>query len=167
MNTFETERLTLRLFSLDDAAFLLALYNSESFIQFIGDKNIRSEEQARDYIKTKFIPQAERLGYGNYIIILKENNIKIGSIGIFEREGLEVNDIGYSLLKEYEANGYAYEAASKLKEIAFCKFGIKKLSAITTAENLPSQKLIKKLGLTYAKTIKLPDDPEELLYFEN
>ena len=161
-----TDRLNLRLASMEDAPFFLELYNTPTFIQFIGDKNLRSLEDARSYVQNRFLPQIERLGYGNYLIIRKEDGAKIGSVGIFEREGLDVQDIGFSFLEEFQGKGYGYEAASKLLETAFNDFGCSKISAITSKENIASQSLIQKLGLKYLKTVQLPDDPEELLYYE-
>lgn len=161
-----TERLNLIIVTLEDAPFFLELYNSPTFIQFIGDKNIKSLEDARNYIQNRFFPQIEKLGYGNYLITRKEDGAKVGAVGIFEREGLEVHDIGFSFLEEFQGKGYGFEAASKLLEKAFSDFGCTKISAITSKENVASQTLIKKLGLQYLKMVKLPDDPEELLYYE-
>lgn len=161
-----TDRLNLKLASMEDAPFFLELYNTPTFIQFIGDKNLRSLEDARSYVQNRFLPQIERLGYGNYLIIRKEDGAKIGSVGIFEREGLDVQDIGFSFLEEFQGKGYGYEAASKLLETAFTDFGCSKISAITSKENIASQSLIQKLGLKYLKTVQLPDDTEVLLYYE-
>lgn len=161
-----TDRLNLKLASMEDAPFFLALYNSPSFIEFIGDRNLKSVEDSRNYIQNRFLPQIERLGYGNYLIIRKEGSVKIGAIGIFERKGLDVQDIGFSFLEEFQGKGYGYEAASKLLETAFTDFGCSKISAITSKENIASQSLIEKLGLKYLKTVQLPDDTEELLYYE-
>ncbi|WP_407534910.1 GNAT family N-acetyltransferase [Elizabethkingia miricola] len=166
MKTYETERLIIKPITLDDAAFLLDLYNRPKFIQYIGDKNLRSIDDAQTYIQNRFLPQLERSGYGNYTITLKENNEIIGAVGIFEREGLPIMDIGYSFLEEYEGNGYAYEAAIKVKEIGMKDFGLEKLSAITSKENFASQKLLGKLGLAYVKDISLPNEDEVLMYFE-
>ena len=165
-DSIETERLLLKLVSVDDTAFIYELYNSPRFIEFIGDRNIRNKDDARDYIINRFLPQIERLGYGNYIIVRKDDGQKIGSVGIFERDGLDVNDIGFSFLPEFEGKGFGFEAASALMEIAFKEFGVKKLSAITTDANIPSQKLIEKLGLKFKKTVRLPDDEEDLRYYE-
>ncbi len=126
MKTYETERLIIKPITLDDATFLLDLYNRPKFIQYIGDKNLRSINDAQTYIQNKFLPQLERSGFGNYTITLKENNEMIGAVGIFEREGLPIMDIGYSFLEEYEGRGYAYEAAIKVKEIGMKDFGLKK-----------------------------------------
>jgi RimJ/RimL family protein N-acetyltransferase len=77
---------------------------------------VNSIEDAENYILNRFVPQIEKLGYGNYLLV-KEGNEKIGAVGIFEREGLDVVDIGYSLLEEFEGKGYAFEAAQKVKSI--------------------------------------------------
>ena len=66
----------------------------------------------------------------------------------------------------YKRQGYGFESASKLLDIGFKEFGLKKVSAITTKENISSQKLIEKLGLRFQKTVQLPDDDVELLYYE-
>ncbi len=164
--TFETERLLLKPMSVNDSKFIFELYNSPKFIKFIGDRNIKTIKDAENYIKEKFLPQFEKLGYGNYLIIRKSDEKKIGGVGIFEREGLDVQDIGFSFLDEFQGKGYGYEAASKLLESAYKEFALKKISAITSKENFASQKLIEKLGLKYLKNIQLPNDGEELLYYE-
>ncbi|MDC8102404.1 MULTISPECIES: GNAT family N-acetyltransferase [Chryseobacterium] len=163
---YETERLILRPMSLEDKELIFELYNRPKFIQYIGDRNIKTLEDAEDYIRNRFIPQIERLGYGNYLVMTKEGNNKIGGVGIFEREGLDVVDIGYSLLEEFEGKGYAYEAAQKVKSIGMEEFGLSKISAIISKDNVSSQKLIEKLGLKFQKHVTLPGEDEELNYYE-
>jgi len=167
MKTFETERLILKLADLEDADFFLQLYNLPSFIQHIGDKNLRTKEDAENYIKNRFLPQIEQLGFGNYIVIHKELNKKIGAVGVFLREGIEVPDIGFSFFPDFEGKGFAYESASKLKELVAENFGLTKISAMTSDENISSQKLIERLGLKFQKYVIFPDDNEELRYYEN
>ena len=167
MNSYETDRLILKPAEVQDADFFLELYNMPSFIQYIGDRNLRTKEDAENYIKSRFIPQIEKLGFGNYVVILKEDHTKIGAVGIFEREGLDVLDIGFSFLEKYERKGYAYESANKLKEVAATDFGVHKISAITTKDNFSSQKLIERLGLKFQKMVTIPEDVVELMYYEN
>lgn len=163
---YETERLILRPMAAEDAEFILDLYNRPKFIQYIGDRYIRTISDAENYIQRRFRPQFEKLGFGNYLMLTKEGHHKIGGVGIFEREGLDVVDIGFSLLEEFEAKGYAYEAALKIKSVGMDDFGLTKLSAITTKDNTSSQKLIEKLGLKFRKYVAIPGDPEELMYYE-
>ncbi|XOV93815.1 MAG: GNAT family N-acetyltransferase [Bacteroidota bacterium] len=164
--SIETERLILQPASEVDAPFFLELFNTPTFIKYIGDRNIRTTEAARTYIKAKMAPQLERLGYGNFVIIRKEDNFKIGTCGLFDREGLDGIDIGFALLPDYEKQGYAYEAARKVMQAAFTAFGLTSLSGITTKENLSSQRLLEKLGFTLKGSIRIPNDPEELLLYE-
>lgn len=162
----ETERLFLKPFSEDDAAFVVETYNSPKFLKFVGDKKIRTEEDAKKYVREIMLPQFEKMGFGNYVIINKETGEKMGGVGVFAREGLDVMDIGFSLLPKYHGFGYAFEAATFLINYVHQNFGLKKVSAITMEANAASRNLIEKLGLTYIKQVSLPNDPEELMYFE-
>lgn len=99
---FETERLFLRPTSDADAKFIFALMNNPTWIQHIGDRNITSFESAKDYILSRMLPQLGKLGYGNYTITRKTDNLKIGSCGLYDREGLDGIDIGFALLPEFE-----------------------------------------------------------------
>jgi len=162
---FETERLILRPTSLDDAAFILELLNTPKWLQFIGDRKVYNLEDAAKYISQKILPQQEKLGFSNYTVIRKSDQAKMGSCGLYDREGLEGVDIGFAFLPAYEKMGYGYESALKIKEVGFDIFKIKKIKAITTKENIASQKLLEKLGLEFSKMINLPDDEEELMLY--
>lgn len=165
-NFYETERLLIRPVAVDDTDIIFQLYNMPNFIKFIGNKNINSLSDAENYIKSKFLPQIEKRGFGNYILVLKEGNQKIGSVGIFEREGLDVVDIGFSVLEKFEGKGLMFEAAQKVKSIGMEEFGLNKISAITSKDNFSSQKLIERIGLKFQKYVTLPNDDEELMYYE-
>ena len=163
---FETERVRIKPTSEGDAEFIYELMNTPKFIQYIGDRDIKSVVSAKDYIKTKMLPQLHRLGYSNYTIFLKTDNIRIGTCGLYDREGLEGIDIGFAFLPQYEGRGFAFEAANRLKEAAFEEFEIEEIKAITSKENVSSQRLLEKLGLEMATTIRLPNDDEELLLYK-
>ena len=165
-NRFETERLILVPSSVEDAELVLKSMNTNEFIDFVGDRNVRTIEDAETYIKEKHLPQIEKLGYGNFTIIEKKNGSKIGGVGLFHREGLDVVDIGFSFLPEFYGKGFGYEAASRILKAGFEDFGLKAVSAITVKENIASQKLIEKLGLKFKKIARIPNDPEDLLYYE-
>jgi RimJ/RimL family protein N-acetyltransferase len=164
--TFETERLFLQPTSEEDAAFIFELLNTPKWIENIGDRNIMSVKMATDYIVNKMHPQLERLGYGNYTLIRKIDGVKIGSCGLYDREGLEGIDIGFAFLPEYEGKGFAFEAADRLKNAAFNEFGLNTINAITSKHNVASQKLLEKLGLELKGTTTLPNDNEELLLYK-
>jgi RimJ/RimL family protein N-acetyltransferase len=164
--SFETERLLLKPTSVEDASFIVELVNSPKWIQYIGERNVRTEGEAKQYILEKMTPQLEKMGFANYTVVRKLDGVKMGTCGLYDREGLEGVDIGFAFLPEFENKGYGYESANKIKLVGFSQFGLKKIHAITTKENLASQKLIEKLGMTFKKFIKIPNDDEELMLYE-
>jgi RimJ/RimL family protein N-acetyltransferase len=163
---YETERLFLSPTSVEDAAFVLELLNSPKWIQNIGDRKVHSLAAAEDYIRTKMLPQLEALGFANYTVIRKEDGAKMGSSGLYNRDGLEGVDIGFAMLPGFEGKGYAFEAANKLMELAKGEFQLSKVSGITLESNKASQGLLEKLGLKFIKMVRLPNDPEELMLYE-
>ncbi len=164
--SLETQRLLLKPTDKNDAMFILELLNTPKWLKYIGDRNVNSAEDAKKYIAEKITPQFERLGFGNYTVIRKSDNTKIGTCGLYDREGLEGVDIGFGFLPKYERNGYALEGALKVKELAINSFKLKQINAITNKDNVSSQRLLEKLGLNYVKIIKLPNSDEELLFYQ-
>lgn len=163
--TFETERLLIRPVEEEDADFILELLNTPKFLELIGDREVRTADQARQYIRKKMLPQLYRLGFGNYAVIRKTDGMRLGTCGLHDREGLEGVDIGFAFLPQHERKGYAYESALRLKQAALEDFGIKQILGITSKANLPSQKLLLKLGLKFERTITLPNEDEEILLY--
>lgn len=163
--TFETNRLFIRPTAREDADFIFELLNSPKWLQFIGDRNIKNVEDAENYISTRMHPQLEKMGFSNNTVILKSNELKIGTCGLYKREGLKEVDLGFAFLPKFEKMGYAYEATSELKKVAKEEFGISRLSAITLEENKASRKLLERLGFNFKEKIRLPEDSEELMLF--
>ena len=164
--SFETERLFLKPFAVTDAAFLVTLLNSPKWLQYIGDRNVHTEEEAVEYINVKMITQLDRLGYGNNLVIRKEDSMPMGACGLYERPGLPMIDIGFAFLPAFEGKGYGYEAASRLLQAGKEDFGMQKICAITVKENLASQKLLHKLGLQFIKKLLVEGFKEEVMYYE-
>ena len=164
MNILETERLTLRQFIADDAAFILELVNEPSFIQNIGDRGVRSIADAVKYIEAGPVASYARNGFGLYLVQLKESGKSIGMCGLIKRDGLDDVDIGYAFLPAFWSKGYAVEAALAVKEQGR-SIGLKRLVAITNLDNSGSMRVLEKIGLTFEKTIRLADDDIELNLF--
>src|SRR5205809_1402527 len=102
----ETDRLQLRLLSVDDAEFILRLLNEPSFIQNIGDRGVRTLDDARAYITNGPIASYEKHGFGLLLVQLKTTGTPIGICGLLKRDALPEPDIGYALLPEFWSNGY-------------------------------------------------------------
>ena len=165
MQILETERLILREFHSGDAGFILKLVNTPAWLEYIGDRNIRTIEEAENYLEQGPVKSYAINGFGLYMVEIKENHAPAGMCGLIKRDGLDDPDIGFALMPKYTGKGYAQEIATATLNHARKKLGLEKIVAITTANNTSSIKLLNKLGLYFARMVKLTDDSEELMLF--
>ncbi|EJL25917.1 GNAT family N-acetyltransferase [Brevibacillus sp. BC25] len=165
LKVLETDRLILRWQTAEDADFVLKLMNEPSWIRFIGDRGLRSTEDARNYILNGAVAMYESLGFGLYLTELKEGNVPIGLCGLIKRDSLEDVDIGFAFLPAYWGKGYAYEAASAVLAHAKEVVGLKRIVAITNPDNASSAKLLQKIGLQEKGMVTLPNNTEEVKFF--
>lgn len=155
-NIFQTQRLIIRHAKTADVAALLKLVNQDDFIEYIGDKEIYTPQQALEYIKSSFIRAHKAQGFGPYVITLADNRF-VGVIGFYQRKVLNCSDLGFAILKDHQQQGYAFEAASTLIQHR-AQFGITTLSAITSSQNKGSQALLIKLGFNRLGNIIINDN---------
>lgn len=160
----ETERLLLREYNLNDVPFIFKLMNSEGWLKNIGDRNIKTLEDAEAYLQKNYLSSYEKHGFGPYLVTLKEDGTPIGSSGLYKRDNLDFPDVGFAFLSEFANKGYAYESAKAVMNYAAEKLKLQTIVGITLPENSASIKLLKKLGLAEIGTYKY-EDGEELLLF--
>lgn len=165
MHIVETKRLTLDKASLNDAGFFHKLMNSTTWLEFIGDRGIRSEHEAADYIQNGLIYSYDRYGFGLYKIELKENKVPIGICGFVKRDYLDHADIGFAMLPNYEGLGFMLEAALACMSFGYNSLGLNPILAVTTFENTRSKHLLQKIGLHEIGKIKPPLFENEFLLF--
>ncbi|MGF6953404.1 RimJ/RimL family protein N-acetyltransferase [Neobacillus sp. B4I6] len=166
MKVIETERLVLRWLTQDDAAFILELLNGPSWIRFIGDRGVRTLEDARNYIVTGPMEMYSRLGFGLYMTELKdEGRTPIGICGLIKRDSLDDVDLGFAFLSRFQTKGYGFEAASATLVYGREQLGLKRIVAITSEDNDGSSRLLEKVGMKFEEMVTLPHDSEELKLF--
>jgi RimJ/RimL family protein N-acetyltransferase len=165
LKVLETDRLNLRWLSNDDAEFILELLNEPSFLRFIGDKGVRTLDDARDYILNGPADMYTRLGFGLYLTELKDGGVPIGICGLLKRDGLEDVDIGFAFLPKFWARGYAYESAAAVMAYGKTVLGLNRIVAITSPDNYASGRLLEKLGLRFERIIHLLNDASEVRLF--
>jgi RimJ/RimL family protein N-acetyltransferase len=165
MKILETERLVLRQITVEDAEFILDLLNQPTFVKYIGDRNVRTVEEAGQYILSRFVVSYEKFGYGLYLVELKENKVPIGICGLVKRDSLPDADIGFAFLPDYCSQGYATESARAIFDYAKDVLKLKRILAITTKDNENSGKLLEKIGIRFDRLIRL--DGEELKLFSS
>ena len=107
----ETDRLVIRAFVANDAGFIVELVNDPAWLLYIGDKNIRSRDDAARYIEDGPRAMYRRAGFGLWLVALKDGT-PIGMCGLIKRDGLEDVDLGFAFLPAHRGFGYAHEAAA-------------------------------------------------------
>lgn len=155
---FDTPRLTLRMMTPEDAPFILELFNSPQWLRFLGDRHVRTLEEAGAYIRDIYLKNYADNGFGAALVTLKDSGTPIGICGLFQRPYLPGPDLGYSLLPAFEGNGYAREAAAGTLQYVRTHQGRHTLSAIVSAANIRSVQLLRKLGFVYDKDIRPPGE---------
>lgn len=165
MNVIETERLILRRIGEADAPFVLELLNEPAWIENIGDRGVRTTGDAVSYIADAFAQSYERFGFGLYLVELKESGVSVGICGLVKREQLENVDVGFAFLERFWRRGFAFESASAVIAHARDTLDLKRLAAITVAENAGSINVLEKTGFRFEKTLKLAEDADAVLLF--
>jgi RimJ/RimL family protein N-acetyltransferase len=165
MKVLETDRLILRHLTVEDSEFILELLNDPSWLRFIGDRGVKTLDDARDYILKSLVPMYERLGFGMYLTELKSDGVSVGICGLIKRDSLADVDVGFAFLPKFRGKGYAYESASAVMEYGKKSFALNRIAAITSPDNNDSARLLEKLGFKFERMVKLSDDSAEVSLF--
>ena len=165
MTVLDTERLLLRPITVDDAEFILILLNEPSFLRYIGDKQVRNVEDARQYILNGPIASYERHGLGLLLVELRDSHTRIGMCGLLKRDELPEPDIGFTLMPDFWNKGFAFEAAQAVLQDARDRLKLQRILAITSLDNDASIKLLERLGFRFERITRLAPDREEVKLF--
>jgi RimJ/RimL family protein N-acetyltransferase len=161
----ETKRLILRETTVDDAEFMLDLLNQPSFIKYIGDRNVRTIDESKEFIETRYRQSYRDNGFGLYVVEAKDTNKPVGICGFVKRDTLPAPDIGFAFLPQFCGQGFAVESAEGSMKYGEEVLGFTKVLAITTQNNESSGKLLFKVGFNFVELVKMPHDEEELKLF--
>lgn len=163
MLRLKTQRLNIRPLELKDVNFILELLNTDDFKNFIGDKGIRTTEDAKNYLINGPQKMYKQLGIGLCMVETLESHTSLGICGLIKRESLDDVDLGFGFLPKYYNKGYAFEASKKILDESRIKY--KRVVAISNSNNQSSIKLLIKLGMKFEKSLeKLSNTVELNLY---
>ncbi|MCB0349374.1 MAG: GNAT family N-acetyltransferase [Bdellovibrionales bacterium] len=157
----ETKRLRLLPLVESDAEFIVELLNSDGFLKNIGDRKVRSLEDAKNYITKGPRLSYSSNGYGLYRVDIKETQEKIGICGLVKRDVFDHADIGFAFLPRYFRKGYALESAKGVLDYAKNTLKMPKVLGITKYHNQASIGVLEKLGLSYEGPFRLTPEEEE------
>jgi [ribosomal protein S5]-alanine N-acetyltransferase len=158
----ETDRLVLRHLTLNDAPFIMELLNDPSFLRFIGDRGVRSQQDARQYILNGPIASYKKHGFGLWLAFLKETGDPIGICGLLKRDALPQPDVGFAFLPAFWRQGYAFESASAVLSYGRDKLGLKRILAITSPDNKASIGALEKMGMKFEAVIRLAGEDKDV-----
>jgi [ribosomal protein S5]-alanine N-acetyltransferase len=161
----ETERLRVRRLAAEDAPFVLRLLNEPSFLANIGDRGVRTLDDASRYIEEGPAASHARHGFGLDLVELRETGAAIGMCGLLRRDHLEHPDLGYALLPEHWSRGYAAEVAAGVLAHARDSLGIRWVLAVTSLDNRASIRVLERLGFEFRELVDWPVDGSRVRLF--
>ncbi|HUF12807.1 MAG TPA: GNAT family N-acetyltransferase [Longimicrobiales bacterium] len=161
----ETERLVLRRFVLDDAPFIARLLNEPGFLRYIGDRGVRTVDDARSYLEREALESYRVNGFGLFAVELKTDWTTIGACGLLRRPWLEAPDLAYAFLASAEGFGYASEAARAVLDLAWSTLALERVVAIVLPDHAASTRILEKLHFQGTGSVTDPRSGEELALF--
>lgn len=165
MNILQTERLQLRQFELGDEPFVMALLNEASFLRFIGDKGVRSLEDATGYLRNGPMASYLEHGYGLFHVADRASGEPAGMCGLLQRADYPHADVGFAFMPEYQSKGIAFEAATAILEYGHEQLDMAIIDAFVDPANERSIKLLARLGMDYRGRVSVAGiGDEQCLY---
>ncbi len=140
---------TLRKLTLVDAPFIVRLLNEPSWLQYIGDRKVRTNTDAETYLREGPISMYEQHGFGLYLV--EYDRQPAGLCGLLKRDTLPQPDLGFALLPEFSGRGIAYEASSIVLKAAREQLELESVCAITRPDNQRSISLLERLGFSFER----------------
>ena len=153
----ETERLRLRLFTLDDLQIMFELNSDPDIIKYAEATPARDIHEARQRLEEGPLADYENYGYGRFAVELKETGKVIGFCGIKYLPEIDLPEVGFRYLKEYWGRGIGTEAARVCVDFARDDLKIKQLIALIVPENTGSIRVAEKLGMSRGPLIHIYD----------
>ncbi|NTW01856.1 MAG: GNAT family N-acetyltransferase [Oscillochloris sp.] len=146
--SIETPRLRVRRLTETDIPAFLA-YRNDAEVAWFQSWEVTSAEQARDFLAILDREEPGRPGNGfQFAVALRANDNLIGDVYLRLLDyDLRQGEIGYTLARNWQGQGYAHEAVSAVISYAFSTLGLHRITAIVDQENAPSIKLLERLGM--------------------
>src|SRR5690349_17947850 len=134
-----TERLTLRHFHILDAEAMNRIFGDPEVMRF-GD-GVQTKDWTQEWLRTCLERYYGTWGFGPYAVVENQSWSAIGYCGLFyfpNVNGQPEVEIGYRLARSAWGQGYATEAVSAVRDVAFEALSIKRLIAIIDPANVAS-----------------------------
>lgn len=160
--TLLTPRLRLRHLARGDAGYVVDQLSDPTFVEFVGDRGVRSEADAIAYMERGPWATYAAHGFGAWAVERRDTPGVIGMVGLYQRATLDAPDLGFGFLPAGRGRGLALEAAKAALDWGVEAHGMRRVLAITTDAHRRSQRLLEKLGMRLEGRARIPGDDEEL-----
>jgi RimJ/RimL family protein N-acetyltransferase len=113
---------------------------------------VLSREES-DELAERIASALDRRGWGLYAVELRDSGQFIGFVGLsvpgFQAHFTPCVEIGWRLAAEQWNRGLATEAARVVLAYAFETLGLTEVVAFTSEQNIPSRRVMEKIGMTH------------------
>ncbi len=158
----ETHRLILREIEEYDVEGMFELDSDPEVHRYLGKKPIQSLKEAEkiiNYVRNQY----KNDGLGRWAVVDKNTDEFMGWAGLkFEREvrtDMDYYDLGYRLKKKFWGQGIATEASAESLRYGFETLGLTEIFAGAEIENIGSNKVLQKVGMTRLETFEFDNEP--------
>jgi [ribosomal protein S5]-alanine N-acetyltransferase len=148
------ERLNLRALSAEDAVELNQIYHSEGVLQYFPNPVPPPLAKVQRFI-TNQIEHWEKYGYGDWAVELENEGRIIGWVGLQYLPELDETEVGFLFDRPFWGRGYATEAAKASLRFGFDHLNLDHIIALVHPDNLASQRVIEKCGMSFEGTLTL------------
>jgi ribosomal-protein-alanine N-acetyltransferase len=155
---FETERLLLRLFTIQDAELIWQLNFDPEVTRFTHDP-VTDIDHAAEILETTILPQYALYNHGRWAVHTKNDLQFIGWCGLKFRPALNEIDLGYRFMKAFWGRGYATEAAYASIQYGFEKLHLQRIVGRAEPANIGSVKVLENCGMKYIGQEIIDDHP--------
>jgi ribosomal-protein-alanine N-acetyltransferase len=151
VDVFQTERLRAREMSLDDLDFIASLLADPEVMRFYP--KVCSREESRGWIERQLARYAAH-GHGLWLVLDRGTGEPVGQVGLLRQrvDEREEPEVGYLLHRPFWGRGYATEAARATRDHAFRVLGHPRVISLIRPENVPSQRVARRLGMAPVRT---------------
>jgi ribosomal-protein-alanine N-acetyltransferase len=153
----ETPRLLLRHQVIEDLDDLWALYQNPNITKYIPDAP-RTRVEAQEELEWHMHGHPKHPELGLWATVHKETGKFIGRCGLlpWTIEGQYDVEVAYTIAEEYWGQGLGSEVAQAILQYGFEKLNLSRLICMIEPENIGSQKVAEKIGMSLKKKVDLP-----------
>jgi len=158
----ETERLTIRKFHPEaDAEAMLTVYGDPEVMRFVAGGHFRGIGTVEARLKT-YARESSRRGFSSWAVVERKSGRVIGDAGFGIFQPINEIELGYTLARDCWGNGYATEAAGACLATGLAHLGAPRIIAVVDEENVASQRVVERIGMTRLETIEAHYRPHVL-----